>query len=259
MLPKYENESHLQHYHQLVLLRSPLYFDQLVGTNLQYVNSKDKSKVHVIKSNNSTKSAISNFVMRAGKHYVEFPNESGRGFFSANETGIMRPIKGWHRKREKKTKTKSELVNHFNPTWLKKAFSIELLGGKNERWGESNVHACMLTAGRGLCHWSNWEQHGRGHEGGLLQWDGQENFSSLGRLFGGIGSNGSLLPPSPRRDGPPTRGMLLDLDEGTLSVYKNGRRLGVMMSGLTGEYVWVVSLGRTSTASIRRAPIPVDE
>ena len=153
---------------------------------------------------------------------------------------------------QKKTKTKSELVNHFSPTFLKKAFSIEMLGNKNERWGESNVHACMLTGG-GTCHWSNWEQHGRGHEGGLLQWEGQEElspFAGLQRLFGGNGG-----PPSPRSDGPPSVGMLLDLDEGTLSVYKNRRRLGVMMSGLTGEYVWVVS----STASIRRAPIPVDE
>jgi len=29
-------------------------------------------------------------------------------------------------------------------------------------------------------------------------------------------------------------GLLLDLDEGTLTVYKDGCRLGVMMGGLTG-------------------------
>ena len=37
-------------------------------------------------------------------------------------------------------------------------------------------------------------------------------------------------------------GMALDLDEGTLDVYKNGRRLGTMMRGLVGEYCWVVPL-----------------
>ena len=36
-------------------------------------------------------------------------------------------------------------------------------------------------------------------------------------------------------------GMLLDLDEGTLSVYKNERKLGVMKRGLAGHYCWVVS------------------
>ena len=33
-------------------------------------------------------------------------------------------------------------------------------------------------------------------------------------------------------------GMVLDLDEGTLDVYKNDRRLGTMMTGLSGEYCW---------------------
>jgi len=33
-------------------------------------------------------------------------------------------------------------------------------------------------------------------------------------------------------------GLLLDLDEGTLSVYKNGHKQGVMKSGLSGPYCW---------------------
>lgn len=37
-------------------------------------------------------------------------------------------------------------------------------------------------------------------------------------------------------------GLLLDLDEGTLSVYKNGTRLGVMMRSHTGEYCWVANM-----------------
>lgn len=40
-----------------------------------------------------------------------------------------------------------------------------------------------------------------------------------------------------------TIGLLLDLDEGTLIVYKNDRQLGVMASGLTGVYCWAVSMG----------------
>lgn len=38
-------------------------------------------------------------------------------------------------------------------------------------------------------------------------------------------------------------GMVLDLDEGTLDVYKNDRRLGTMKSELVGEYCWVAVLG----------------
>ena len=50
-------------------------------------------------------------------------------------------------------------------------------------------------------------------------------------------------------------GLTLDLDAGTLDVYKNGRRLGTMKSRLNGEYCWVVALSPGScdmSASIRR-------
>ena len=53
-----------------------------------------------------------------------------------------------------------------------------------------------------------------------------------------------------------TIGMLLDLDEGTLSVYKNGRKLGVMKRGLAGQYCWVVTLLPGRQVTIKRGPVP---
>jgi len=53
-----------------------------------------------------------------------------------------------------------------------------------------------------------------------------------------------------------TVGMLLDLDEGTLSVYNNRRKLGVMKSGLAGHYCWVVSLVTGSKVTIKRGKVP---
>ena len=37
-------------------------------------------------------------------------------------------------------------------------------------------------------------------------------------------------------------GLVLDLDEGTLDVFKNDSRLGTMKTHLSGEYCWVVSM-----------------
>ena len=51
-------------------------------------------------------------------------------------------------------------------------------------------------------------------------------------------------------------GLLLDLEEGTLTVYKNGRRLGVMMEGLSGEYCWYTTIGSSITVSIERGALP---
>ena len=54
-----------------------------------------------------------------------------------------------------------------------------------------------------------------------------------------------------------TIGLLLDLDEGSLSVYKNDRQLGVMASGLTGVFCWAVSMGSEGDSiRIASAPIP---
>eukprot|EP01046_Picozoa_sp_COSAG06_P017320 COSAG06_NODE_1172_length_10425_cov_7.741042_3_plen_152_part_00 len=52
-------------------------------------------------------------------------------------------------------------------------------------------------------------------------------------------------------------GMLLDLDQGTMTVYKNDERLGVMATGLSGEYSWAVTLrNQGNSAHIEAAEVP---
>jgi hypothetical protein len=52
-------------------------------------------------------------------------------------------------------------------------------------------------------------------------------------------------------------GMLLDLDQGTVTVYKNDERLGVMATGLSGKYSWAVALFyRGDSARIETAQLP---
>ena len=52
-------------------------------------------------------------------------------------------------------------------------------------------------------------------------------------------------------------GLLLDLDQGKLFVYKNNRKLGVMKRGLAGQYCWVVSIKRGTKVTIKRGPVPL--
>ena len=53
-----------------------------------------------------------------------------------------------------------------------------------------------------------------------------------------------------------TVGLLLDLDKGALSVFKNGRFLGVMEDGLGGEYCWFVSFNLDCTMSMSKGRAP---
>ena len=51
-------------------------------------------------------------------------------------------------------------------------------------------------------------------------------------------------------------GILLDLDEGTLSMYKNGRKSGYIKRGLVGPYCWAVTMLNGVQVSIKRGTAP---
>jgi len=108
----------------------------------------------------------------------------------------------------------------------------EFLAARPDGWGNSgNVHACEYDCGGGIVNWTNWDI---ATEQGV-DWEGMENFS----------------------DGD-TIGMLLNLDKGTLTVYRNSHRLGVMKDGLSGPYCWYVSVGRKgSTIAIKIGEPPM--
>lgn len=58
-----------------------------------------------------------------------------------------------------------------------------------------------------------------------------------------------------RHDGTETVGLLLDLDAGTMTAYLNGRLLGVMATGLTGEYTWAILLDQGYDTGVVRVEV----
>ena len=90
------------------------------------------------------------------------------------------------------------------------------------------VNCCMFSSFYGYCFSSAWEGNAVSED-----WDGMERLSGSFQI-----------------------GMLLDLDEGTLSVYKDERKLGVMKRGLAGHYCWAVSLAPGSLVTIKRGTVP---
>jgi len=109
----------------------------------------------------------------------------------------------------------------------------ELLQERNERWGDGNVHYCTYFISDGSCVWSD--------------------------FAGDIEVGTDLNVPGVERSN--VVGMLLDLDEGTLAVYVNGRRQGVIKDGLTGDYCWGTETNwtwnGTPSVEIERGQIPV--
>ena len=93
----------------------------------------------------------------------------------------------------------------------------------------NSVNCCMYDTYSGSCLSSDWVEG----DFDMDEWNGIERASDSCTI-----------------------GMLLDLDEGTLSVYNNGRKLGVMKRGLAGHYCWVVSLSGGTQVTIKRGTVP---
>ena len=247
---------------ELNYLRSPLTFTHLLGNRIDYLEN-DKSCIwssntdtsmtpsylmanaahDMVDWSGSDQTAIcSDYVMTSGKHYAKFyidtsSNTSTMFRFFYSKMGLMRPISsdwkedaGWAQ---------------FNPIY--NSWFNDFLEHKTDAWGKSDIHTCFYYDYDGTAERSNWDQdHKNSHQ--EIPWDGMKGYSCFsGEKIGQIG-------------------LLLDLDEGTLTVYKDGKRLGIMMRGLTGEYCWVLSVlaqghgcPHQQNVRIERAPIPTTD
>ena len=199
-LKKHDDESWINVLNKLHLLRLPLTFDQLIGDRIAYtpLNTKDSViSANYTRSINDrpveftgySNTAISNHVMRGGKHYATFTADID--LMAYCWFGVMRPIKGLDKKG----------MNRFFPL-----ADFNLLAYRTDTW-ESDIHCCFYDCYEGECTWSDWQKAEPYH---VKDWKGIE---------------GSLKP----EPGESCKvGLYLDLEEGRLIVYKNDQRLGIM-------------------------------
>ena len=105
----------------------------------------------------------------------------------------------------------------------------DFLAQRSDDW-VGNVNTCHFRSlALGSISWTNWDDEDHRHVG----WEGMEGITT-----------GDIL------------GMLLNLDEGTLTVYKNNRRLGVMKDGLSGPYCWYAAVFQRGSVAIKRGEPP---
>ena len=95
--------------------------------------------------------------------------------------------------------------------------SIMFFGVIRPGWDVEGIKDCHAADEDGHCFYYT----GNGHSyPGNYRWEGMQDVNEDGDRIG----------------------MLLDLDQGSMAVYKNDERLGVMAMGLSGEYSWAVTL-----------------
>ncbi|EJK58233.1 hypothetical protein THAOC_21661 [Thalassiosira oceanica] len=223
-LPKHNDESDIGLYRALQQLREPLSFDELAGSGF----SPQEHPARVTYTG-SDSTAVSGHVMRGGRHFVEFTitnaNRQGAPFVYL---GVIRPVSLTY-----EIDLEADWRGSVNPVCVTSrydpAVSEKLISQRTAKWGDSNIHCCSYFSLDGRCRRTDWGTNVTGSE-----WHGREGLRGSGTI-----------------------GLLLDLDEGTLSVFKNNRRLGAMNEGgLSGEYCWFVSAISTCAVSMSKSRAP---
>ncbi|EJK52062.1 hypothetical protein THAOC_28707 [Thalassiosira oceanica] len=204
-LPRYEGEeTHVKLLKELEGLRKPLELDIVFAGASHCEGSKVAIQFNPYNDASNyvdAGSAISSHIMRSGRHYATF---KARQMTSDRiNIGIIRPL----------LKKNGRMDSSFHPVveedFITRYDSDVDFTIRASHWGDGNVNCCTFF-GDGSCYWSSGEWSGND---GDREWPGNE----------AMGVD------------PCTMGLLLDLKAGTLTVYKNSRRLGVMKGGLTGD------------------------
>ena len=225
-LPKYDGESDVGLYRALVILRQPLCFDDLVGNGF----GPHENPASVTGTGKSWSTTMSGHVMRGGRHFVEFNitnDEPDRQYINQIiNLGVIRPVNDINWEGDWRGSVYPVAVSSS----FKPAVSEKLRSQRTAKWRDSNIHCCAYLCANGQCAWTDWNISSV-----YSDWQGMEVLTRSGTI-----------------------GLLLDLDEGNLSVFKNGRRLGVMKDGFDGEYCWFTALRSSYTVSIQNGDLPTD-
>ena len=223
-IPNPDGDSLLGVYNEFLKLRKVLEFGQVVGRSEVHEASHYGNEVYSNCNDGPeyapTLFAIGNEVMKAGKHYVTF-KRVGQSLMlppARVDVGLIRPI----------DLLKAHLLKHdkarmFQP-WNEQHYPSLSENNRTSGWGEEGkVDYCLFQTDRGSCFYGYWDNPTPTEETETLnEWPGKDR----------------ILPNE-------DCGLLLDVDEGTLTVYKDGKRLGVIMDGLVGEFSWCVMVHGT--------------
>ena len=221
-LPQYEGESGIKLYRELLSLRQGPVFGTLLTLHEDQIRLSENRSA-ICSDGNCWGTAIGNQVMRGGRHFVRFSiTKHGRQLCAL--IGIVRPLFG-------KTFATTDL-HKYVPVHIRDDYLTHELARllRNETMssvmcGGSDVHCCAYSCAGGGWYSTSW--------GGTYiageDWPGMEEMQETGEIA-----------------------MLLDYVAGTLTIYKNNRRLGIVQEGLTGEYSWMVSLGCDASIGTER-------
>ena len=192
-------------------------------------------------NNDDLPTAISNHVMKGGRHYCTIKVTENKA--PCIIAGICRSMENFdpefafeHERKEHKR------IRERFPVLAANYEVTENMSPLNNvstyaPW-DSKCHACAYNAADGGAMWVGWDSK-KDDPNDQIKYPESTKWNGMEKL-----PPGSIL------------GLLLDLDEGTLTVYKDKRRLGVMKDGLDGSFCWFVGTFSTCLVEINKEQVP---
>ena len=223
-LPQYNHQTTtwLSILNEIERLRTPLEFNKIIGPGIEYCGSASTVRNGLKPSKHCT--AMANYVMKRGVHYATYEIIASAGPEECRlpmKFGVARPLRDF------------SFVNEGSGfDMLNSSFFEDFLAQRTDGW-VGDVHYCHIYSSNGASDWTDYRSYFE-----EVYWEGHESFVA-----------GDTI------------GLLVDLNEGSLTVYKNGRRLGVAKNGLAGEYCFFTGLGARgiNEVSIKRGTPPPGE
>ncbi|EJK64118.1 hypothetical protein THAOC_15174 [Thalassiosira oceanica] len=251
----YVRGSMISVYDLLLRHRAPLEFTLLLGRRIRYTKKRDKSTLTTWNCRRGGNTAVArDFVMRRGRHFARFqvraiaPPQPGDDL----HVGVIRPIS---------RRILDSRMDEFSP--FHRAMKLELLaadGKQAQEWEDGSevqvsrvskravffaaivdlscfIQACEFISTIGRFRMTNWDED-------LVpsmeeyRWNDEQNFFGSKGGFHGWAQDG-LWTRSASDSSDAVIGLLLDLEQGTLSAYLDDDRIGVFSDRtLSGEYCW---------------------
>ena len=235
-LRRFRNESWMA-----VLYRFFIYQDRKIHFCLSLGRSAEikDNRLLVMRSEDGcgVAAVASNYVMQGGVHSLLFyPHHDAHNDI---HFGLIRPLsKEWQRRHR-------DNLESFSPFDRRHQNELLQMAKDTCYTGDSDRHCVEYICNIGATRWTSWDEDAAPTAAYLAYCDYLGDKPDVSGTHHWIANNTALRP------GGESVGLQLDLDEGTLHLWLNSKRIGIICDKLAGEYCWFMSTYSKELCGVR--------
>lgn len=227
-LRRFRNESWMAVlYKYFIYQKRDIYFGLSLGRTARYAGEDNTTLVMQSEDGCGVAAVASNYVMQGGVHSLMFyPHHSAHNDI---HFGLIRPLsKEWQRRHRGN-------LESFSPFDRQHQNMLLQMTKDTCYTGDSDRHCVEYICNVGATRWTSWDEDAAPTAAYLAYCDYLGVKPDVSGTHHWIVNNSALKP------GGESVGLRLDLEDGTLQLWLNDKRVGIICDKLAGEYCWFMS------------------